>query len=59
MGEDGWDQATEIVKACSYKTGVLRLETEPLLTLFPTVPNIKEGDVGRITIDPDSKEFIT
>ena len=27
MEEDGWDQATEIVKACSYKTGFLRLET--------------------------------
>lgn len=32
---------------------------EPVLTLFPTVPNIKEGDVGRITIDPDSKESMT
>ena len=32
---------------------------EPLFTLLPTVPNIKEGDVGRITIDPDSKKSMT
>ena len=31
---------------------------ELLLTLFPTVPNIKEGDIGRISIDIDSEEFI-
>lgn len=32
---------------------------ELLLTLFPAVPNIKEGDIGRISIDIDSKEFMT